>query len=282
MLKKYLALLIAVMCFSSWAVAEAETWRCWTCNEENSLNFCLFCGSPKMRQCPVCGWQTDNNAANCGECGVSLMSNKKIAEVKIGDVIELGHYEQDGNTANGKEPIEWLVLDVLEDRIILLAVNILDVQPYNANGIKVDWLKCSLRTWLNNDFRQSAFDAGEQKLLMPGKPFDNGFYTANDQIFLLDYESEISPIQGIGMGGLFIPENYAWHPALLNSGIEHYEMAPATAYVKKKALSAAEYYWERGGTIKENQYPGCFQTADPKAVYGVRPACCVSLTALNK
>ena len=30
---------------------------------------------------------------------------------KRGDVITMGTYEQDGNTKNGAEPIEWMVLD---------------------------------------------------------------------------------------------------------------------------------------------------------------------------
>lgn len=37
------------------------------------------------------------------------------ATYKVGDIIKFGHYEQDGNTANGKEEIEWQVLKVESD-----------------------------------------------------------------------------------------------------------------------------------------------------------------------
>lgn len=38
-----------------------------------------------------------------------------------GNVVTYGHYEQDNDTANGKEPIEWVVLDVQGDKALLIS-----------------------------------------------------------------------------------------------------------------------------------------------------------------
>ena len=43
------------------------------------------------------------------------------ATYKVGDIIKFGHYEQDGNTANGKEEIEWQVLKVESDRYLVIS-----------------------------------------------------------------------------------------------------------------------------------------------------------------
>lgn len=108
-------------------------------------------------------------------------------------MVELGHYEQDGDLSNGKEPIRWVVMDVLEDKILLLAVNVLDVQPFDTAGKAERWLDSSLRTWMNGDFRQAAFTALEQQLLMPGKPYDNEHYAQDDQVFLPAYDFGVRP-----------------------------------------------------------------------------------------
>ena len=39
----------------------------------------------------------------------------------VGDYISFGSYEQDNDVTNGKEPIEWLVLDVQEGKAKILS-----------------------------------------------------------------------------------------------------------------------------------------------------------------
>ena len=50
-----------------------------------------------------------------------------------GSIVTFGMYEQDGDAHNGKESIEWIVLDVQEDRALLLSVHTLDAVTYNGN-----------------------------------------------------------------------------------------------------------------------------------------------------
>ena len=72
-----------------------------------------------------------------------------------------GSYEQDNDLANGKEPIEWIVLDVQDGKSLLISKYGLDCQRYNTLRQSVTWETCSLRRWLNNTFLYEAFDAEE-------------------------------------------------------------------------------------------------------------------------
>lgn len=82
---------------------------------------------------------------------------------KVGDLVTFGSYEQDNNLKNGKEPIEWEVLDVQDGKVLLLARQILDAVPYSEEGSEATWENSSIRTWLNKEFYQSAFSSTQKK-----------------------------------------------------------------------------------------------------------------------
>lgn len=81
---------------------------------------------------------------------------------KVGDIVYFGTYEQDNDTSNGKEDIEWLVLAKKGNRILVISDKALDRQPYNSSRTRVTWETCTLRKWLNNDFINAAFSAEER------------------------------------------------------------------------------------------------------------------------
>lgn len=86
--------------------------------------------------------------------------------VDVGDIIQFGTYEQDNNKKNGKEPVEWLVLDVQDGSALLLSKYALDGKPYNRDDAKVTWETCTLRTWLNGEFYDAAFSPSEQARIL--------------------------------------------------------------------------------------------------------------------
>ena len=86
--------------------------------------------------------------------------------IRNGDYVVFGNYEQDGNTANGPEPIEWEIVADEGDRMLLISRYILDYQPYNTERIDVTWENCSLRNWLNSDFYNTAFTTMEQSMII--------------------------------------------------------------------------------------------------------------------
>ena len=85
---------------------------------------------------------------------------------EIGSTVEFGHYEQNGNSADGPEPIEWYVLskDENANTLLLLSVYGLDNVQYHKENKDITWAECDLREWLNSEsgFWGTAF-SGEEK-----------------------------------------------------------------------------------------------------------------------
>lgn len=122
--------------------------------------------------------------------GKSVMSDiiTFSAKVKVGDYVTFGAYEQDAVTSNGKEAIEWLVLDKDDDRILVISRYVLDAQLYNSTYTNVAWPNCSLRGWLNETFISEAFTASEQKIIVSTRNSNDNGMATNDQVFLLSVD----------------------------------------------------------------------------------------------
>ena len=66
-----------------------------------------------------------------------------------GDTVTFGRYEQDNNPGNGPEPMDWIVLDKVDGKLLLLSSACLAGKAYNAESFaSVTWETCSLRAWL--------------------------------------------------------------------------------------------------------------------------------------
>ena len=76
------------------------------------------------------------------------------------DCIYFGNYYQSNSST--KEPIKWRVLSVDGNDAFLLADQNLDAKPYNEKFTDVTWATCTLRTWLNGTFLNTAFTSAEQ------------------------------------------------------------------------------------------------------------------------
>lgn len=124
--------------------------------------------------------------------------NDTVLSPKVGDIIRFGHYEQDNNTSNGKEIIEWVVLDLQENKALLLSKYGLDKMDYGTKNANITWEKSVIRTWLNKTFLNEAFSADEQKAILM-TDVDNsqrqgnsewkakGGKNTKDKLFLLSY-----------------------------------------------------------------------------------------------
>ena len=113
--------------------------------------------------------------------------------LNVGDTLVFGTYEQDNDTTNGKEDIEWLVLAKENNKILVVSDKALDCKPYNQSRDYVTWETCSLRNWLNNDFINAAFTAEERAMIptvtvsadMNPKYNTNPGNATKDRVFLL-------------------------------------------------------------------------------------------------
>ncbi len=88
-----------------------------------------------------------------------------VASAKVGDTVTFGHYEQDNDLTNGAEPVEWIVLDRADDRVLVLSKYCLHSMRYNNMYLPTTWATSFMRGWLNNDFYYSAFSVDEQAMV---------------------------------------------------------------------------------------------------------------------
>lgn len=118
---------------------------------------------------------------------------KDLKEARVGDTVTYGTYEQDGDYDNGKEAIEWIVLDKQDGKLLLVSRYALEGTSYHYEYEPVTWEKCSLRKWLNTRFMKEAFTQKEIKHIPtmrvsadknPEYDTDPGNDT-EDQVFLL-------------------------------------------------------------------------------------------------
>ena len=77
-------------------------------------------------------------------------------DASYGDFVLFGSYEQDGDTSNGQEPIEWISLGGGDDYVLLISRYVLDTHNYSYDS-SATWETSELRRWLNEDFYQAAF-----------------------------------------------------------------------------------------------------------------------------
>ena len=150
---------------------------------------------------------------------VQKVTNAKLEIIKtagVGDKVYFGSYEQDNNTSNGKESIEWIVLAKENNRILVISDKALDCQPYNEVYEYVTWEECTLRKWLNNDFINSAF-TDEEKAIIPTVTVSadkNPEYCTNpgkatkDEVFLLSI-TEANKYFSSNSARKCTPTNYA-------------------------------------------------------------------------
>ena len=79
-------------------------------------------------------------------------------KLTVGSSVFFGQYEQDGNQLNGKEPIEWKVLNIEDNRCQLISKYILSQKNYEEHHFdEMAWESSSLCEWLNKTFSEEAF-----------------------------------------------------------------------------------------------------------------------------
>lgn len=124
-----------------------------------------------------------------------LKEHPEVAQV--GDIITFGTYEQDNKTANGKEEIEWKVLEKDENgKMFVISRYALDCLHYHSSVEKVTWETSDIRSWLNNDFYNTAFTKSERAKIKTTtlENRDNADYNTDggndtkDKVFLLSID----------------------------------------------------------------------------------------------
>lgn len=105
------------------------------------------------------------DSAALGDRAYVAYEKGMLGDAKIGDTILFGHFEQDNNLENGAEPIEWIVLDEKDGKVLVLSKYCLTSMKYNNMYIPTTWEVSQLRGWLNVDFSVDAFSADEREVI---------------------------------------------------------------------------------------------------------------------
>lgn len=102
-------------------------------------------------------------AALCG------CTRREESSAKVGDIVVLGRWEQDGDSSNGAEEIEWLVLEAEGGEALVISEYGLDCLPFNETQTETTWENCTLRHHLNGDFYNRAFSADEKRRIVKSR-----------------------------------------------------------------------------------------------------------------
>ena len=118
----------------------------------------------------------------CGNVKTDIVPSI-LSQSDVGDVVLFGTYEQYVNVEPGdstKDSISWIVAGEKDGKKLLISQYALDCQPYEeSTSTGTTWATSSLRTWLNNDFKNAAFSEEELKWVAKTKIInnDNPYYS---------------------------------------------------------------------------------------------------------
>lgn len=126
-----------------------------------------------------------------------IVTEPAARSLRKGSILTYGTWEQD--PAKGSmEPVEWIVLEVKEDRLLLISRYGLDCLSYCSSRDAAVWETSNIRSWLNDRFLETAFTPEEQAGILVTQ-VDNsrkqgyvhyegdGGPDTEDRLFLLSY-----------------------------------------------------------------------------------------------
>ncbi len=97
--------------------------------------------------------------------------------LNCGEHIHFGNFFQNDNN---KEPIEWIVVDVNENKAKLLSFKCLRSLPFNVTTGFFTWKNSSIRRYLNDGFYNEAFISAEKETICDEEIYTGGEHDRND------------------------------------------------------------------------------------------------------
>lgn len=207
----------------------------------------------------------DNNGGYVGDYGNNdyTPSNQDTAVVSVGSIIKFGSYEQDNNYNNGDEDIEWIVLDVKDNKLLLLSKYVLDATQYTYSEYGSTWKDSSANDYLIDNIYTDAFSYQERKKLTTGTiESEKGSFTSTDKVFTLSSD-EIQKFADV------VSNIYDCYPT-------EYAKAEGVAVSSSEGTTGMSYWWVRDesafGTVMAPSSVAWVGTQYKETEHGVRPA----------
>lgn len=125
----------------------------------------------------------------------------ELAKYQVGNIITFGSYKK-AIRWNGTKcfyeddatPIEWIVLRQEDEKALVLSKRVLEFKKFHESKTNVTWETSTLRSWLNDDFFNTAFSSAEQAKIesrnVPADKYEYGSFPGKptvDKIFLLSF-----------------------------------------------------------------------------------------------
>ena len=93
-----------------------------------------------------------------------------LANAAVGTSVVFGSYDQDGDWDNGNEALEWIVLDRVDDKVLLLSKYGLYTNRFNNELFdEVTWKDSFMRRWLHERFYVEAFSKAERSMILKAR-----------------------------------------------------------------------------------------------------------------
>ncbi|MBR4462191.1 MAG: hypothetical protein IKS51_06405, partial [Erysipelotrichaceae bacterium] len=131
---------------------------------------------------------------------IKEIRQQMMEDMRVGDTIVFGEYEQDGDSSNGREMLEWIVLDIDNDQALLISKYVIDARKFDSSLDTIYWDNSEVRFWLNEIFVGNAFYKESPSDIVPvtvishyldDDPEDDiaaEAYETSDRVFLLSVE----------------------------------------------------------------------------------------------
>lgn len=162
---------------------------------------------------------------NSGKNSQRFYTSTDPTLVKVGDIIQFGHYPQTLDEGDNS-PIDWVVVRKTNNNVLLLSKKIHSIRPFHNKRVKVSWNNSDLRKWLNNDFKAAAFTKDELKAVIPLKR--NG---TTDTVSLMTFDEA---------NEIFIPYSEQYSASESRKDLNIYLNAVYTDYAIKELTDISE------------------------------------------
>ena len=96
----------------------------------------------------------------------------------------IGKYQQNGIDVEETTDIEWIILDKVDDKLLLITKNVIDNLSYDSDG-NAKYIDSSIKDWLNNEFYNTAFSDKQKANICDTSITD----TEKCKVFLLNTEN---------------------------------------------------------------------------------------------
>ena len=214
------------------------------------------------------------------EPAVSL-TTLRYRDIYIGQRVVYGEFEQDGDTSNGPEPVEWIIYYKGKENVYMVSRYILDSIRFSQSSGSTGFNGSYLDRWLEGDqyaFKNQAFSNIEQSLLAEQEldPPKNEMYPRTKQAGMLYRDVAVFSVNEL-------IDYLPW---------EFYQ-ASATPYALQKGLREQDGFspwWTR--TLGKTEKYACVVTPEGDFDYegelitkddiGVRPVIAISNSLFGK